>query len=134
MIGEERPSVSSLETVKIAEPKPNFEIRPWGRFDILYEDEAQKVKKITVNPGARLSLQSHEYRTEHWIVVSGMADVTVNDEVIRVTAGQNILIPVTARHRASNPGTEPLVFTEIQVGTYFGEDDIVRYQDDFGRA
>lgn len=129
--GTEEPMAAA---VKPPEKKATFEERPWGRFDILEDKPDRKVKSITVNPGMRLSLQSHEMRGEHWTVVSGEADVTLDDEVVRVNAGESIFIPRGARHRAANPGKVPLVFIEVQVGSYFGEDDIQRYQDDFGRA
>lgn len=141
MIGESRGEVPELIVSEVIEPeaaapaeRPLFEIRPWGRFDILEETAEQKRKRITVNPGQRLSLQSHKYRAEEWTVESGEADVTLNEDVIRVRAGESIVIPQGAKHRASNPGDVPLVFTEIQTGTYFGEDDIERYEDDYQRV
>jgi mannose-6-phosphate isomerase-like protein (cupin superfamily) len=111
-----------------------IEERPWGKFEILSEGEKHKVKRITVNPGHRLSLQYHHNRTEHWTVVAGQGVVTRNDEVIPVNENQSIVIPQTARHRIENTGTEPLVFIEVQYGTYLGEDDIVRVADDYHRV
>jgi mannose-6-phosphate isomerase-like protein (cupin superfamily) len=93
-----------------------------------------KVKRIVVDPGKRLSYQSHAKRSEHWFVVTGTAKVTLDGVDHVVEAGQAIDIPVGTAHRCENPGTEPLVFIEVQYGSYFGEDDIVRYEDDFGRA
>ena len=109
-------------------------IRPWGRYDILEEGESYKVKRITVNQGGRLSYQSHEKRTEFWIVVSGTAVVTLDDVRIERTKGESVEIPVKTKHRMENAGREPVVFIEVQTGTYFGEDDIVRYSDDYGRT
>jgi mannose-6-phosphate isomerase-like protein (cupin superfamily) len=112
-----------------------FEERPWGTFEVLADGFSHsKVKYITVLPGKRLSYQSHEHRAEHWIVVEGTAVVTLNDEIIELSVGDFIDVPRGARHRCSNPGGEPLTFVEVQLGDYFGEDDIVRYDDDFGRT
>jgi mannose-1-phosphate guanylyltransferase/mannose-1-phosphate guanylyltransferase/mannose-6-phosphate isomerase len=111
-----------------------FEIRPWGKFEVLLDEEHFKSKKITVNPGSQLSLQSHTKRAENWIIVRGTGEVVLNDQVISVKAGASVFIPVGAKHRARNTGTEPLEFIEVQTGTYFGEDDIIRYQDDYQRT
>ncbi len=111
-----------------------FEYRPWGDFEILRDTEAFKSKVIHVLPGQRLSYQSHAKRAEHWIIIRGQAEVTLNDQVLRPKAGEHVFIPQGAKHRMSNPGTEPVEFVEVQVGTYFGEDDIVRYQDDYKRS
>jgi mannose-6-phosphate isomerase len=92
------------------------------------------VKRIEVLPGKRLSYQKHAQRAEHWFVVEGTAKVTLDDEEITVRAGESIDIPVGAAHRVENPGEENLVFIEVQRGSYLGEDDIVRLQDDFGRS
>lgn len=142
MVGESRSEVPEPIVSEAAEPEaqaapaeqPLFEIRPWGRFDIVAETAERKEKMITVNPGQRLSLQSHKYRDEKWTVVSGEADVTLNEDVIRVRPGESIVIPQGAKHRAYNPGEVPLVFHEVQTGTYFGEDDIERYEDDYKRV
>jgi mannose-6-phosphate isomerase-like protein (cupin superfamily) len=110
------------------------EERPWGSFEILAEGEAHsKVKYLTVHPGRRLSYQSHVHRVEHWIIVQGTAEVTVDDVVCTIGAGESIEIPKGAKHRCANPGDVDLVLVEVQRGDYFGEDDIVRYEDDFGR-
>lgn len=112
-----------------------FATRPWGHYLVLDESAAtHKVKTIQVTPGQRLSLQSHALRSEHWFVVSGQGVVWRDDERIAVQAGSAVDIPVGARHRVEGTGTEPLVFIEVQHGSYFGEDDIVRYDDDYGRA
>lgn len=108
--------------------------RPWGFYVILADEPDHKVKRIVVKPGKRLSLQRHQRRTEHWFVVSGKAVVTLDDQEITVPAGKSVDIPVTTAHRVFNPGPEELAFIEVQTGDYFGEDDIERLEDDFGRA
>jgi mannose-6-phosphate isomerase-like protein (cupin superfamily) len=108
--------------------------RPWGNYTVLEEDpEGFKLKRIEVAPGARLSLQSHAHRSEHWVVVSGTATVTNGDEVITVQKNQSTYIPIGTKHRLENRGKEPLHIVEIQVGEYLGEDDIQRYEDNYGR-
>jgi len=113
---------------------PKFDRRPWGTFTVLDEGDGFKVKRIEVLPGKRLSYQKHARRAEHWIVVQGTAKVTLDDEEINVPAGKAIDIGVGSAHRVENADTELLVFIEVQRGAYLGEDDIVRLQDDFGRA
>src|SRR5262245_28634954 len=113
---------------------PKFDRRPWGTFTVLDERDNYKVKRIEVLPGKRLSYQKHAQRAEHWVVVKGLAKVTLNGEDITVAGGQSIDIPIGAAHRIENPGAELLVFIEVQRGSYLGEDDIVRLQDDFGRV
>lgn len=108
--------------------------RPWGNYTMLEEDpEGFKIKRIEVAPGARLSLQSHNQRSEHWVVVSGTATVTNGNEVITVQKNQSTYIPIGSKHRLENLGTEPLHIVEVQVGEYLGEDDIQRYEDNYGR-
>ena len=108
--------------------------RPWGSYTVLEEDpEGFKLKRIEVAPGARLSLQSHKRRSEHWVVVSGTATVTNGNDVITVYKNQSTYIPIGTKHRLENLGTEPLHIVEIQVGEYLGEDDIQRYEDNYGR-
>jgi len=107
--------------------------RPWGYFEIISELPDHKVKRIVVNPGKRISLQLHRYRAEHWTVVSGTAQVTRDHEEIFLQPGESVDIPLGSLHRVFNPGDTPLVFIEVQTGTYFGEDDIERKEDDFGR-
>jgi len=108
--------------------------RPWGSYTVLEEDpEGFKLKRIEVAPGARLSLQSHARRSEHWVVVSGTATVTNGEEVITVHKNQSTYIPIGSKHRLENLGAEPLHIVEIQVGDYLGEDDIQRYEDNYGR-
>jgi mannose-1-phosphate guanylyltransferase / mannose-6-phosphate isomerase len=110
------------------------EHRPWGRFRILHEGPGFKVKEIVVAPGGRLSLQSHRHRAEHWVVVAGTAQVTVDDDVMVLQPNQSVHIPLGARHRLENPGALPAQLIEVQCGAYLGEDDIVRYDDIYGRA
>ena len=107
--------------------------RPWGWFESLIIENSFQVKRIYVNPGAALSLQSHKFRSEHWVVVDGIATVTVNDDVSQLGEGHSVFVPVGARHRLENATTKPLVLIEIQTGSYFGEDDIIRYEDKYAR-
>ncbi len=110
------------------------EMRPWGRWTVLGEGDGYKVKRIEVNPGHRLSLQRHHHRSEHWIVVSGNAKVVVGDRVEHVRAQESTFVPAGTSHRIENPGPLPLIIIEIQSGSYLGEDDIIRLQDDYGRG
>lgn len=107
--------------------------RPWGSYTVLEEGDRFKIKRIEVKPGGRLSLQSHRHRSEHWVVVAGEALVTNNEEHRHLRAGQSTYIPQGNRHRLENPGTVPLSIIEVQNGDYLGEDDIVRYEDIYGR-
>ena len=112
-----------------------FEYRPWGRFDILKDTPDFKSKVIQVNPSQQLSYQSHAKRAEHWVIVKGHPEVVLNDVTHTLKPGESIYIPMGAKHRIRNPhATEVVEFVEVQVGTYFGEDDIVRYQDDYKRV
>ena len=108
--------------------------RPWGNYEVLDENDSYKVKRITVIPGGRLSLQSHQHRAEHWVVVNGTATVTVNETVQQVAVNQHIHIPLQAKHRLENDTDESVVLIEVQSGGYLGEDDIVRYEDIYGRS
>jgi mannose-1-phosphate guanylyltransferase len=108
--------------------------RPWGAYTVLQEGPGFKIKRIEVKPGASLSLQLHHRRSEHWIVVRGVADVTCGERVYPVRANESTFIPVETRHRLGNSTTEPLVMIEVQCGDYLGEDDIVRFDDHYGRA
>ena len=108
--------------------------RPWGTYTVLDGDEVHKVKRIVVWPGKRLSYQRHARRSEHWFVVQGTGLVTVDGIQSTVSAGQSIDIPVGSDHRMENPTGTEVVFIEVQHGEYFGEDDIVRLDDDFGRV
>jgi len=107
--------------------------RPWGNFDSVDEGDRYKVKRITVNPGARLSLQKHKHRAEHWVVVSGTAKVYRNDEEFTLSENESIFIPLGHIHSLENPGDAPLEIIEVQSGSYLGEDDIVRFEDKYGR-
>ena len=113
---------------------PRQDQRPWGDFLVLSDATDHKVKRITVLPGKRLSLQRHQHRAEHWFVVQGEGVVTLDDREIPLAKGQAVDIPRRARHRIANPGQGPLVFIEVQMGDYFGEDDIERFEDDYGRT
>lgn len=119
---------------KDSDNSPRFDRRPWGTFTVLDEADGFKVKRIEVLPGKRLSYQKHARRAEHWVIVNGTAKVTLDDRDILLEAGQAIDIDVGAAHRVGNPGEEMLVFIEVQRGSYLGEDDIFRLQDDFGRV
>jgi mannose-1-phosphate guanylyltransferase/mannose-1-phosphate guanylyltransferase/mannose-6-phosphate isomerase len=107
--------------------------RPWGWFESLALGERFQVKRICVKPGASLSLQSHNHRSEHWIVVEGTAKVTIDEDTKLVTEGQSVYVPLGAVHRMENPGKLPMVLIEVQIGTYLGEDDIIRYEDLYAR-
>lgn len=108
--------------------------RPWGWFESLVIGERFQVKRIHVHPGAALSLQSHHHRAEHWIVVSGTAEVTIDDRVDLISENQSVFIPLGAVHRMKNPGKLPMVLIEVQTGSYLGEDDIIRYEDLYARG
>ena len=108
--------------------------RPWGAYDSIDNGERFQVKRITVKPGGTLSLQMHHHRAEHWIVVSGTAEVTRGDEVLLLAENQSTYIPLGVTHRLRNPGKLPLELIEVQSGSYLGEDDIVRFEDTYGRA
>ena len=107
--------------------------RPWGNYDSIDNGERFQVKRIVVKPGAALSLQMHHHRAEHWIVVSGTARVTCDDKVFMLSENQSTYIPLGSKHRLENPGVVPLELIEVQSGSYLGEDDIVRFEDVYGR-
>ena len=107
--------------------------RPWGWFESLIISDCFQVKLICVTQGAALSLQSHKHRSEHWIVVKGKAKVTINDDVKILTEGESVYVPLGAKHRLENPGESLLELIEVQIGSYLGEDDIVRYDDQYNR-
>lgn len=111
-----------------------FEERPWGRFEVLRDRPHFKSKVIRVNPHSQISYQSHSKREEHWIIVRGMGEVILDEKPIPVQVGSYVKIPLGAKHRIRNTSNEPMEFIEVQLGTYFGEDDIVRYQDDYKRV
>jgi mannose-1-phosphate guanylyltransferase/mannose-6-phosphate isomerase len=107
--------------------------RPWGSYQCVDCDVRFQVKRISVNPGAALSLQMHHHRAEHWIVVKGTARITRGDETILLSENQSTYIPIGVTHRLENPGVIPLELIEVQSGSYLGEDDIVRFEDVYGR-
>ncbi len=109
------------------------EERPWGNFLNLYEEDGFKVKRIEVKPGEMLSLQLHHHRSEHWICVRGEGIVVVGDREIVLRENEHVFIPKKTKHRAENRNSVPFVFVEVQVGDYLGEDDIVRFEDKYGR-
>ena len=110
------------------------ELRPRGSFTVLEEGRGYKIKRIEVKPGHRLSLQMHHHRSEHWIVVSGTARVTCGEEEVMLSNNQSTYVPQCTNHRLENPGVIPLVLIEVQNGEYLGEDDIIRFQDDYSRG
>ena len=105
--------------------------RPWGEFQVIDSGDGFQVKRITVLPGKRLSLQSHKFRKEHWIVSCGEAEVEIDNKISKLTIAESIDIPLGAIHRLSNKSKSKLIIIEIQFGSYLGEDDIIRYEDDF---
>ena len=119
--------------VKYMEKNKIEEHRPWGYFLVLSDESDHKVKRIVVYPGKRLSLQCHRRRAEHWYVISGEAVFTLDGREIHLKKGESVDIPMSAAHRVMNSGEENLTIIEVQTGDYFGEDDIERIEDDFGR-
>jgi mannose-6-phosphate isomerase len=107
--------------------------RPWGRYEILQESAIHKTKCIYVLPGKRLSYQRHQKRAEHWFIVQGEAEVTIEGKASKVSSGDSLSIKIGELHRIANIGNDEVIFIEVQTGTYFGEDDIERVEDDFGR-
>jgi mannose-1-phosphate guanylyltransferase/mannose-6-phosphate isomerase len=127
--------VDKLKAQKRTEVDLHREVfRPWGSYDSVDHGDRYQVKRITVKPGAKLSLQMHHHRAEHWIVVSGTARVLIGEEVKLVTENESVYIPVGAKHYLENPGKVALHLIEVQSGSYLGEDDIVRFEDLYGRA
>jgi mannose-6-phosphate isomerase len=112
----------------------NYVAKPWGGFLPIDEGENYNVKRIEVEPGHRLSYQKHSKRSEHWVVVNGTAKVLLDGNEIILSPGESVEIDIGASHRVENCGKETLIFIEVQRGTYFGEDDIVRLEDDYGRT
>jgi mannose-1-phosphate guanylyltransferase len=108
--------------------------RPWGKYNSIDVGERYQAKRITVKPGAKLSVQMHKHRAEHWIVVSGTAKVTNGKETFLISENESTYIPLGTVHALENPGKVPLELIEVQTGSYFGEDDIVRFEDNYGRA
>ena len=109
--------------------------RPWGTYEVLLDAENCKVKRITVKPGQKPSYQYHHKRSEHWIVVSGTGESRIDDKITKIAAGTSVFVPALVKHTIKNTHeSQNLVFIEIQTGEYFGEDDIVRLEDDYGRT
>lgn len=126
--------VTQLQKVKREEHSLHRKVhRPWGWYDSIDEGGRFKVKRIQVKPKASLSLQMHHHRAEHWIVVTGTAEITNGSKTILLTENQSTYIPLGEVHRLANPGTIPLEIIEVQSGSYLGEDDIVRFEDTYGR-
>ena len=113
--------------------QPKVSLRPWGSWTSLLHNPSYQIKFIEVKPGSRLSLQKHHHRAEHWIVVRGTAKVTRGEQVLLLTENQSIYIDIGQLHRLENPGRIPLQLIEVQTGSYLGEDDIVRFEDRYGR-
>jgi mannose-1-phosphate guanylyltransferase/mannose-6-phosphate isomerase len=133
-VQEVKSIVSQLESQGRLEAQAHRKVyRPWGHYDSVDEAVGFQVKRITVNPGASLSLQMHHHRAEHWIVVSGTAEVTCGDKVFTVNRNESTYIPLGEKHRLRNLTDEPLEMIEVQSGDYLGEDDIVRFDDVYGR-
>jgi mannose-6-phosphate isomerase-like protein (cupin superfamily) len=107
--------------------------RPWGRYTVVDAGPGFQVKQVEVAPGQRLSLQLHEHRAEHWVVVQGTALVTIGTETKQVASNESVFVPLKTPHRLENPGSEPVRIIEVQTGSYLGEDDIVRLEDDYWR-
>ncbi|NJP10210.1 MAG: cupin domain-containing protein [Leptolyngbyaceae cyanobacterium RU_5_1] len=126
------PSISPT-VLTLAQSGGATEMRPWGAFTILDQGSGYKIKRIEVKPGHRLSLQMHHHRSEHWIIVSGTARVTCGDNEMTLCSNQSTYVPQAHVHRLENPGVIPLVVIEVQNGDYLGEDDIIRFQDDYAR-
>lgn len=127
--------VKRLEENKRSEPIHHRTVyRPWGHYDSICFGERDQVKRITVKPGAKLSIQKHHHRSEHWVVVKGTANVTKGNEEVLLSENQSIYLPLGIVHALENPGKIPLEIIEVQTGSYLGEDDIIRYEDKYGRA
>ena len=109
------------------------EVRPWGAFFVIQENESYKIKRIEVNPGERLSYQYHNKRSEVWVIIEGEGELCLDDKIIKYKSGDTVIIPQGMKHRISNTGNLKTIFIEIQTGSYFGEDDIVRIKDDYNR-
>ena len=110
-----------------------IEERPWGRFFVLHDEPTYKLKRIEVDPGGRLSYQYHHKRSEVWTIVEGVGTITLNSEIKEYSSGQTVIIPQGVKHRIENKSKKKVVFVEVQTGSYFGEDDIVRIEDDYNR-
>ena len=110
------------------------EERPWGRFFVLHDETTYKLKRIEVDPGGRLSYQYHHKCSEAWTIVEGVGSITLDADIKGYSTGETVLIPQGVKHRIENKGEQKVIFIEFETGTYFGEDDIVRIEDDYNRA
>jgi mannose-1-phosphate guanylyltransferase/mannose-6-phosphate isomerase len=134
-VQEVKDLVAELNRREMAESVQHLTVeRPWGSYTVMEEGPGYKVKQIEVSPGSRLSLQMHQHRAEHWVVVQGTAKVTIGSDIKLVTSNQSVYIPLKTAHRLENPETEPLRIIEVQTGSYLGEDDIQRLDDDYSRS
>ena len=127
-------TAQNLPTTTLTNAVAATELRPWGSFTTLEEGRGYKIKRIEVKPGHRLSLQMHHHRSEHWIVVSGTAKVVCGEQELLLGSNESTYVPQCTSHRLENPGVIPLILIEVQNGEYLGEDDIIRFQDDYARA
>lgn len=109
------------------------ENRPWGNFFVIHDQKNYKIKRIEINPGKRLSYQYHHKRSESWIIIQGNPLITLDNNVRRYNEGETVLIPAGVKHRIENTGKQDIILIEVQTGTYFGEDDIIRLKDDYNR-
>jgi mannose-1-phosphate guanylyltransferase len=130
--------VKSVVAKLKADNRPEYQLhkqvyRPWGKYESVDDGSRYQVKRITVNPGGKLSVQMHHHRAEHWIVVTGTARVTLEGQPRLLSENESIYLPLGATHCLENPGKIPLELIEVQVGSYLGEDDIVRFEDQYGR-
>jgi mannose-1-phosphate guanylyltransferase/mannose-6-phosphate isomerase len=133
--GDVKTLVEEMKAKGVREASEHLKMyRPWGAYQRIDIGSRFQVKRITVKPGGRLSLQKHHHRSEHWVVVSGTAEVTVGDKVMELHENESTYIPIGEIHRLANPGKVPLEIIEVQVGSYTGEDDIVRIEDVYGRG
>lgn len=137
-ISESQNLKKTVETLKAKNTRQAetslIDYRPWGHFEILSISKNYQIKQIVVKPGASLSLQSHKYRSEHWVLIEGKAKVTINKKISIINKNESVFVPVGATHRLENPGKENVVLIEIQTGSYLGEDDITRYDDAYNRT
>lgn len=127
-------SLRACKAVERASVESGWEQRPWGSWHVLDVNDGYKVKRIHVKAGCRLSYQTHEHRSEHWVVIAGVASCTIEDDLVVVRPGESVDVPRGARHRLANEDVDELVIVEVQRGAYTGEDDIVRLKDDYGRS
>ena len=126
--------VQEIEKKYFTEATTNRKVfRPWGNFTLVEEGLMWQVKKLEIKPQGKLSLQMHKFRSEHWVIVSGTAKVEINEKVSYLNKNEGIYVPLGAKHRLSNPNKVPLILIEVQIGSYLGEDDIVRFDDLYGR-